>query len=806
MWPNTSFVYMAKTVIHSSLPALTFTFTIYVAAKGKLNVGIEEEILFLYHFFHGDVLLPVIICHHFFPKRHYWFNALSCSWCRVAMKGANQDDEPWEEMKMMNKSWRGAGQKTVVDPGYLMLAVYLMSVVVLVLLAWCGTASAVAAEKTVSLSEVQRGELLMPGKEPGHFLQASLLSMDVDIAISGITARTTVVQHFINETEQWIEALYVFPLPDESAVDHMQMQIGNRKIIGDIQEKKQARKTYEDAKKAGKKTSLLSQQRPNIFTTAVANIGPGETVTIEIEYQQMVQRRNKVYSLRFPMVVGPRYQPGTCPLPGPAAISSPEDKRDKLMFRSAAEAVGKDSIFPPVAAPGEQLLNPVNLHVDLAAGMKLARVDSLYHGIRTVENSSTSLDIQFTGEVRADRDFVLEWEPEPSQAPTVTLFSEQKGQDNFMLLMVMPPEQQTLEPLPRETVFILDTSGSMGGESIRQAKKALLLAVARMRPTDRFNVIEFNTTARSLFSASRAGTTDNIAQARSFVEQLEADGGTEIRPALELALDGRSHHERIRQVVFLTDACISNEQELLRLIHDRLGDSRLFMVGIGSAPNSYFMTRAAAMGRGSNISIGKLSEVQEKMTALFSMLEQPALVNITLHGGNIVESYPSPLPDLYQGEPLIAVLKGRGEMQNMQLSGLMNGATPWQVKIAAENAVERPGISVLWARKKIRSVMDTLSAGGDPEIVKEEVTAIALDNHLVSRYTSLVAVEQKISRPENADLQTSRQQTNLPAGWQYDSVFAGSAATATWAELFMLMGLFLLMVAGVLAGLQRRQL
>ncbi len=709
------------------------------------------------------------------------------------------------EKMMTEKCARETGWKTVLDPGHMMLVVYLLSVIVLVLLGWYGSAGAVTLEQAITLDEVRRGELLMPGAEPGKYLSVPLLSMDVDISISGIAARTTVSQHFKNETDQWIEALYVFPLPDESVVDHMQMQIGDCKIIGEIQEKKQARKTYEDAKKAGKKTSLFSQQRPNIFTTALANIGPGETVTIEIEYQQMVQRRNNVYSLRFPMVVGPRYQPGTCPLPGPAAISSPEDERDKLIFRPAEETVGKDSIFPSVAAPGEQLLNPVNLHVDLAAGMDLARVDSLYHGIRTVENRSGNLDIQFTGEVRADRDFVLEWEPVQSQVPTVTLFSEQKGQDNYMLLMVMPPEQQSLEPLPRETVFILDTSGSMGGESIRQAKKALLMAVARMRPNDRFNVIEFNNTARSLFSASRPGTTENLAQAWSFVEQLKADGGTEIRPALELALDGRSNHERIRQVVFLTDACISNEQELLRLIHDRLGDSRLFMVGIGSAPNSYFMTRAAAMGRGSNISIGKLSEVQEKMTALFSMLEQPAFINIALHGGNIVESYPSPLPDLYQGEPLIAVLKGRGEMQNMQLSGLMNGATPWQVKIAAENAAERPGISVLWARKKIRAVMDTLSEGGDPDIIQEQVTAIALNNHLVSRYTSLVAVEQKRSRPAGDDLKTHNQKTNLPAGWQYNKVFAGNAATATPATLFLLLGLLLLLSAGIYAGLQRRQ-
>ncbi|MEA2114416.1 MAG: VWA domain-containing protein, partial [Thermodesulfobacteriota bacterium] len=396
-------------------------------------------------------------------------------------------------------------------------------------------------------------------------------------------------------------------------------------------------------------------------------------------------------------------------------------------------------------------------------------------------------------------------EHEKSQVPVVTIFSEQKGDDNYMLLMVMPPQQQKQEPLARETVFILDTSGSMGGESIRQAKKALLMAVARMRPEDRFNVIEFNSMTRSIFSASRPGSSDNLQKAYSFIDQLEARGGTEIKPALEQALDGRHDHERIRQVVFLTDACVSNEEELFTLINNRLGDSRLFTVGIGSSPNSYFMTRAAAMGKGSYTFIGKLDEVREKMTALFTMLEQPAITDLVLSGGEIVESLPSPLPDLYQGEPMIAVLKSRWPVQDLKLSGLKAGRTPWQVNVDTGEFTDRTGIGVLWARKKIRILMDSLAAGADPEKVKKEVAELALQNHLVSRYTSLVAVEQKISRPGNTPLNKKRLKTNLPAGWQYDKVFAGNAATATPAALFLLMGLFLFIMAGMLAGLKRKK-
>jgi Ca-activated chloride channel family protein len=463
-----------------------------------------------------------------------------------------------------------------------------------------------------------------------------------------------------------------------------------------------------------------------------------------------------------------------------------------------------------VVGPGEKSVNPVTLHVNLAAGMEIFRIDSLYHGIASKKNEDNSLDIRFTGEVRADRDFVLEWEPEKAQVPTVTLFSEQRGDERYMLLMVMPPEQEQQESLAREVVFILDTSGSMGGESIRQAKAALLMAVERMRPQDRFNVIEFNSRARALFRDSKAGSRENVEQAVAFIDQLEADGGTEIRKALELALDGKQKHERIRQVVFLTDGSVSNEEELFTLIHNQLGDSRLFTVGIGSAPNSYFMTRAATLGRGSYTFIGKLEEVREKMTSLFAMLEQPAVTNLQLSGADGFEILPAPLPDLYQGEPLAVVMKGRGRADKLLLSGVQGGLKPWRAAIDTAAFADRPGIAVLWARKKIKILMDSLASGADAQQVEQKVTELALINHLVSRYTSLVAVEEKISRPgdsddPNASLRKHKMKTNLPAGWVHDKVFAGGADTATSAALLLCIGLFLLSLSAFLFWMRWRR-
>ncbi|XCN75027.1 MAG: marine proteobacterial sortase target protein [Candidatus Electrothrix aestuarii] len=723
----------------------------------------------------------------------------------------------------MTSEEKGRGlEAPQVDPGYVMLTVYTLGVAILVLFGWLGSANAVPntskqeAEivQLLTPNEVKQGELLLPRTEPGTYRAAPMLSMDVDISVTGILARAKVKQHFTNDSDQWLEALYVFPLPDESAVDHLEMRINDRIIIGKIQKREEARQTYEKAKREGKKASLLSQLRPNIFTTAVANIGPRETVIIQIEYQQVIQRQNSVYSLRFPMVVGPRYTPNQSSI---ADIFSgnkgEEDQESYNLIDQKIQKIPSNTSHPPplktlsVIGPDEERVNPVALHVNLAAGMQLARLNSLYHGITSEKNEEDIVDINFTGEVKADRDFVLEWEAAPTQTPSLSMFSEQQGNEHYMLLMLMPPEQAQAEPLAREVIFILDTSGSMGGESISQAKKALLMAVERMRPQDRFNVIEFNSNARALFRGSRSGSQKNRAQAIDFIEELKAQGGTEIREALALALDGKERHERIRQIVFLTDGSVSNEQELFTLINNQLGDSRLFTVGIGSAPNSYFMTRAAAMGRGSYTFIGKLEEVREKMTTLFAMLEQPALTQLRLTGADDFEILPSPLPDLYQGEPLTVLMKGSSNLGKLLLSGQQGGVRPWQVTIDTTGLKERTGIAVLWARKKIRMLMDSLASGADAQQVEQEVTTLALANHLVSRYTSLIAVEEQISRPGDTEklLENQKIQSNLPAGWVHEKVFAGGADTATSAPLSIFVGLLSLALSALLIWMQWRR-
>jgi len=693
------------------------------------------------------------------------------------------------------------------DPGNALLIIYILIIISMLILSVFENSQAAQQEQkdgTLKLSEVQRGELLIPASENGRFVPAPILSQDVQIAISGITARAVVKQKFVNRSREWVEAVYVFPLPDESGVDHLRMKVGDRVIVGEIKEKKKARDIYIKAKKEGRKSSLLVSNRANIFTTSIANIGPGETIEVEIEYQQVIHFADSVFSLRFPMVVGPRYIPGRALQPRNQA---------KQFFTGSGWAPNSDQvpdaseITPPVSSPGEELINPVNLSIELEAGFSLSRIDSLYHGVEIKEKEGNIYLITFNKKVFADRDFVLEYQPEKSLSPRGALFSEEKSGNNYMLLMLMPPATQSTEKqMAREVIFVIDTSGSMAGFSLRQAKKALILAISRLRPEDRFNVIEFNSRTRSLYSSVRPGNSQYIQEAIHFVEGLVSEGGTNIHKALKSVLDGQDNHKRIRQILFLTDGAVGNEAQLFKLINKRLGDSRLFTVGIGSAPNSYFMSRAATMGRGTFTYIGKISEVAEKMTLLFEKLERPVITSMELKvadsDGKSMEVFPSPLPDLYMGEPMIAAIRTDTAADTLHVSGNIGGH-PWNQYLNVKKTGKQSGIATLWARKKIRNLMESISLGGNENEVGAQVLATALSHHLVSRYTSLVAVEQKVSRPVDKTLKKTALKTNMPAGWQHGKVFGGTARTATPAQLFLVIGLLLCTAAAILLR-QRR--
>jgi Ca-activated chloride channel family protein len=461
------------------------------------------------------------------------------------------------------------------------------------------------------------GRFLMRRASGEAWTMAPNLATEASFRVAGVVARATVRQRFQNATDGWVEGVYVFPLPENAAVDHLLMKVGEREIEGQIREREQAKAEYQQAKSEGRKASLVEQERPNLFTTSVANLGPGETLVVEIEFQQTLAFDEGEVRLRFPLVVGPRYIPG----------QGTDAKPFGLGWALDTDLVPDASrVTPPLVRAGEPLRNPVSIEVELDPGFPLQSLVSRYHAIVSQPMVDGRYHVKLKDElVPADRDFELAWTPKPGAMPRGTLFREERGGATYALLTLFPPVGPEVEAtrLPREIVYVIDTSGSMEGLSIQQARKALALAVERLGPEDRFNVIQFNSFTQPLWNDTRPATPENRNTARRWVERLAAQGGTEMAGALEAALVGSDDPRLVRQVVFLTDGSVGNEAQLFGIIKERLGDTRLFTVGIGSAPNSHFMTKAAEFGHGTFTYIGDLREVEEKMTGLFQRSRAP---------------------------------------------------------------------------------------------------------------------------------------------------------------------------------------
>ena len=344
----------------------------------------------------------------------------------------------------------------------------------------------------------------------------------------------------------------------------------------------------------------------------------------------------------------------------------------------------------------------------------------------------------------------------------------------------------------------------MSGTSIEQAREALTMALTRLTPQDRFNVIQFNSNTSQLYPSAVPVTSRTLAEAKQYVGYLHADGGTEMADALKVALNSSDNPKLLRQVIFMTDGSVGNEDELFTIIRNKLGDSRLFTVGIGSAPNSFFMTKAAEFGHGTFTYIGKIEETGEKMEALFQKLEKPVLTNINVNLPGVVEGevWPKRVPDLYAGEPVMISAALSSAQGDVTMSGNV-GSEKWQSSVALAGNKTESGVAVLWARKKIGALMDT--ARDNPDEAKSAVIKVALDHHLVSKYTSLVAVDVTPARPADATLKAGAVPTNLPEGWNHEAVFGQLPKTATAAELNLLLGLTLvLLAAGFVFQAKRR--
>ncbi|WOT06543.1 marine proteobacterial sortase target protein [Shewanella youngdeokensis] len=659
----------------------------------------------------------------------------------------------------------------------------------------------VMSEKGLLVDDIQQGSLITVDTL-GHERVSLPMVTEVSMQVSGWTNRVLVRHEFYNAQPLWLNGEYVFPLPNSAAVDGLKLIIGDRVIEGEIKPKQTAKALFNAAQKAGKKASLLQQIRPNLFSAKVANLAPGETLIVQLNYQQQVDYEQGQFSLRFPMVAAPRYQPGSVRSSTAFALANQGESQHVNYAAPVDTAISDENNTE------SKPFNRVDIDIQLDAGMPINDIDSPYHQVVVSHQTDNKAHISLTA-AKANSDFVLNWRPQVGHAPTVATFSQQgksypnagsgkssykhSANTQYALMMLMPPKASNIKAVgtARELILVIDTSGSMSGEALEQAKAAIIYALEGLDSHDSFNVLQFNSQVYAFSEQSVKANTRNVAMAKSYVGNLYADGGTEMALALNKALVQPMGQAApglgLRQVMFVTDGAVGNEAQLFNQIRNQLQRSRLFTVGIGSAPNSHFMERAAEFGRGTYTYIGKQSEVKSKMVAMLDKLQQPTVTDVELRfaDGTVPDYWPATIPDLYAHEPVMVAIKLTDfDDRQLVVSGKLAGQL-WQQPVLIATDSSAKGLDLIWARKKI-AALELSKERANRDRIEANITAISLNYHVMSAYTSLVAIDKTPVRSKGVTPTDARVVPHTPKGWQR------LPQTATSSVAFMLFGAVLL--------------
>jgi Ca-activated chloride channel family protein len=646
----------------------------------------------------------------------------------------------------------------------------------------------------------EAGQLYLVDSQGNRQQPALVLDSEFQVRVSGLLAETTLTREFRNTSDSWHEGIFVFPLPEQAAVFGLTMTVGERRIVGRIEPRAEARETYEKAKSAGQHAATLEQQRPNLFTSRVANIPPGETVRVEVRYQQPVSYRHGEFELRLPTTLTPRYMPGE-----PVVEAATQWQSGWATATTQVPDAAEISPFTVRAADVDERSHRARIELAIDSGFPLAGVTSPSHSLVTEADGGRVVVRPEGREVLMDRDLIVRWRPLTGREPTAAVFHQQWQGEDFLMAMILPPDA-TGPVLRRELLFVIDTSGSMAGESIVQARSALLKGLDSLRPGDYFNVIQFNSQAHSLFARPVPAEGHYLARARQYVEGLNANGGTEMAGALSLAMamEQGPAEGLVQQMVFITDGAVGNESALFERIRTGLDERRLFTVGIGSAPNMHFLREAARWGRGEFTAIHNTGEVNRALNGLFAAMEAPVMSDLTVRwptGGNPVETVPARPGDLFQGSPLVQVVRGVPAGGELEVSGRLPGGRPWNTRLDLGNAAPASGLNRQWARGRIDELMDAARLQGEaPD--EPAIVALSVRHGVMSPFTSFVAVEEQPARPADEKLDTEAVPTLLPAGSRDGMLRYPQTATA-W-PLLAALGLSGLMLALAMLLLNRR--
>ncbi|MHC4247732.1 MAG: VIT domain-containing protein [Planctomycetota bacterium] len=650
--------------------------------------------------------------------------------------------------------------------------------------------------------EPRRAELKVVGAG-GGIEACPLEGTDVEADVTGIFARVRVRQRFRNPLTEKIEAVYCFPLPDGAAVDGFSMRVGGRVVRGIVRERAEARAIYSAAKRRGNVTSLLDQERPNVFTQSVANIGPGERVEIEISYVETVRYEAGAYEFVFPAVVGPRYMPGS---PVSRAAAPPKELDGKVAELAGAARVSAlpgasgrgwspdtervpdaSRVSPLVATEGLRAGHDLSLTIRIDAGVPVLTVRSDLHAV-DVRHGGFGRAVVTLAEARAlpDRDFVLRWEGSGGLEEAFLVHDEGRsgGRGRFFSLVLAPPRRVApARVVPKEMVFVIDRSGSMTGFPLETAKEAMRLCIERMGPRDTFNVISFSGGTGRCFARPVPGSPRARAGAEAFLDDLTGSGGTEMMPAIREALGGPRDPDRVRIVCFMTDGYVGNDFEIIEEVRRTSGRARVFPFGIGRSVNRFLLDRLAHAGRGEaeyvtlrGGSPGAAERFQQRIAA-------PVLADIEVDWGTleVADVCPSAPRDLFADRPVVVHGRLLGPPDGELVIKGRTGSGPYERRIRVtppDPSARREALASLWARAKVREIMMAdmarLGLREADAAARAEIVKLGADFGIMTQFTSFVAVETRVDTGP-APAKTMPVPVEMPSGVSRESNFGRGA-------------------------------
>jgi Ca-activated chloride channel family protein len=621
-----------------------------------------------------------------------------------------------------------------------------------------GTGIMKSLSLAICLAAAACGQDVTQGTLRGARAECPLRHTTVKADISAMMARVDLVQEFQNPLSETIEAVYTFPLPHDAAVDDMTMTVGGRTIRGTIKSREQAQALYESARSLGRTAAVLHQQRPNIFTQAVANILPGANIKIAISYVQTLGYEDGNYEFVFPMVVGPRYIPGAKQVPDSAEIT------------------------PPITPQGTRAGHDVSVEVTLDAGVPIGSMESKTHEIDVERRTPSQAMVRLRdAAVIPNKDFILRYDS-PGQNIQEAVMAHRSVRGGYFTLVLQPPARTGVEDAtPKELIFVLDTSGSMRGFPIEKAKEAMKLALDGLNPRDTFNLITFSGDTEILFPQPVAATPENLQFAQLFLQSRSGAGGTEMMQAIRAALAPSVEAGRVRVVCFMTDGEVGNDMEILAEVRKH-PDARVFAFGIGQSVNRFLLDGMAMYGRGEVEYVGLKDDGSAAARRFHQRVRDPLMTDISIDwaGLPVADVYPRRIPDLFGAKPVIVTGRYTGPAHGMaRLRGRVGGADSVRdVALDLPAAEARHDVvATLWARRRVADLMSRdlsgVQAGTMRNDLRRQITQLGLDHRLMTQFTSFVAVEETVvtasGRPRRVNVPVE-----MPEGMSYEGVGRGS--------------------------------